>query len=137
MESTSSVTRHATANVDQKDDQQPVSETDEPPIPNFRNSQSLQITRTSSSLTDVSNSNVASSAHTFSIPRLLDVLHTSATEGLSKADAAERLVTYGENTIGGEEGISIIRLLVAQLGKTSFFLTPQYANNVPQPMPSP
>ncbi|KAF8884255.1 hypothetical protein CPB85DRAFT_1378183 [Mucidula mucida] len=57
----------------------------------------------------------AITAHTLSIPRLLDVLSTSATEGLTKDAAAARLTEYGENSIGGDEGISLLRLLVSQL----------------------
>lgn len=117
MEKTSTSTSHATANVDQKCDQPAADGTDEPPIPHFQPAQSREITRTSSSRTDISDVDVATSAHTLSIPRLLDVLSTSATEGLTKDAAAARLTEYGENSIGGDEGISLLRLLVSQLGK--------------------
>ncbi|KAJ7148450.1 hypothetical protein C8R43DRAFT_925709 [Mycena crocata] len=118
MEKTSTSTTHATANVDQKCLEQPAAnDTDEPPIPNFQPSHSRQITSssTSSTRTNVSEKGIATRAHTLSIPHLLELLETSPTEGLAKKVATDRLTHYGENAIGGDEGISIIRLLISQL----------------------
>ncbi|KAF9050855.1 potassium/sodium eff [Hymenopellis radicata] len=90
MEKTSTNTSHATANVDQKCDQPAADGTDEPPIPHFQPTQSREITRTSSSRTDISDVDVATSAHTLSIPLRRE--HDR-----------------------GDEGISLLRLLVSQL----------------------
>ncbi|KAJ7641656.1 hypothetical protein FB45DRAFT_900727 [Roridomyces roridus] len=109
---------HVSPNVDQKPVDQPApSEGDEPPIPNLQSSDPGQITRssTSSTRTNVSEQGIATRSHTLSIPHLLELLDTSPTEGLAKKVASERVVRYGENALGADEGISIIRLLISQL----------------------
>lgn len=63
-------------------------------------------------------SNVASSAHTFTIEELVFEIGTSRTDGLSKNEAHRRLERYGENLLKGRTGVSAWRVLVGQLGTT-------------------
>lgn len=108
MENTQTTTTHnasPASRVDQKDGQAAVSETDEPPIPRFQHSQSLQMS--TSSCTDTSSIDASDGAHTIPVLRLQELLQTSSTEGLTKAAAETRLAEHGENAIGGDEGISI------------------------------
>ncbi|KAK0191732.1 hypothetical protein F5146DRAFT_1112096 [Armillaria mellea] len=60
-------------------------------------------------------SNVASSAHTFTIEELVSGIGTSRTDGLSKNEAHRRLERYGENLLKGRTGVSAWRVLVGQL----------------------
>ncbi|SJL01009.1 related to sodium P-type ATPase [Armillaria ostoyae] len=60
-------------------------------------------------------SNVASSAHTFTIEELVSEIGTSRTDGLSKNEAHRRLERYGENLLKGRTGVSAWRVLVGQL----------------------
>ncbi|KAK0227152.1 hypothetical protein EDD85DRAFT_160664 [Armillaria nabsnona] len=60
-------------------------------------------------------SNVASSAHTFTIEELVSEIGTSRTDGLSKNEAHRRLERCGENLLKGRTGVSAWRVLVGQL----------------------
>lgn len=60
-------------------------------------------------------SNVASSAHTFTIEELVSEIGTSRTDGLLQNEAHRRLERYGENLLKGRTGVSAWRVLVGQL----------------------
>ncbi|PPQ72985.1 hypothetical protein CVT24_000298 [Panaeolus cyanescens] len=58
---------------------------------------------------------VAPTAHITSVQDLLEDLGTSATDGLSRNEAARRLETCGENLLQGKGGVSAWKVFIGQL----------------------
>lgn len=54
-------------------------------------------------------------AHSLSSDQLVKEIQSHATEGLSKAEAAERLAKYGLNDLGKEKGVQPLQIFIAQI----------------------
>ncbi|KAF3360859.1 hypothetical protein VDGD_09836 [Verticillium dahliae] len=54
-------------------------------------------------------------AHSLSLQQVVDELKASQVDGLTAADAASRLQTYGKNELGEAESVSPVKIIIAQV----------------------
>ena len=63
---------------------------------------------------------VASTAHTLPYEQILEDLGVNEKDGLTKNEAQRRLQSCGENLLEGKGGVTAWRVLVSQLGMSTF-----------------
>lgn len=61
-----------------------------------------------------SNHSLSFPAHSLSLQQVVDELKTDTWSGLDDAEAKRRLDDYGPNELGEVEGVSVIKILIAQ-----------------------
>lgn len=62
-----------------------------------------------------SNKPISAPPHTLPVSKVIEELHTSGNEGLTAAEAKERLEVYGRNEFGEEQGVQPFRIIMGQL----------------------
>jgi magnesium-transporting ATPase (P-type) len=54
-------------------------------------------------------------AHSLTLEQVVDELKTETWSGLDDAEAKRRLENYGPNELGEAEGVSVVKILIAQI----------------------
>lgn len=62
-----------------------------------------------------SNRPLSSPAHSLTLAQIVDELSTGTWSGLDEVEAKRRLDEYGPNDLGESEGVSVVKILVAQV----------------------
>lgn len=62
-----------------------------------------------------SNKPISAPPHTLPVSQVIQELHTNPNEGLTPAEAKQRLEEYGRNEFGEEKGVQPLRIIMGQL----------------------
>lgn len=62
-------------------------------------------------------------AHSLSYEAVINELGTNSDDGLTSAEAKQRLEKYGENTLEGDGGVSIAKIFIRQVANAMMLVS--------------
>lgn len=62
-------------------------------------------------------------AHSLPIDNVLSQLASDPEDGLTAAEAAGRLQKYGQNVLEGDEGVSIVKIVIRQIANAMMLVS--------------